>query len=102
MIKKWIAKGKRYDEIISLIIEESGEVALAAPMKKGFNIVGYAMPFIVMVAASIVVVFITRKWAIKKKRWKEQTIAIAGGSAHQEPNDPLKRKLIEELNDFES
>lgn len=42
-------QGKSDDQIVDTFVQESGIVALAEPPAKGFNLLGYLMPFIAIV-----------------------------------------------------
>jgi cytochrome c-type biogenesis protein CcmH/NrfF len=102
MIKSWISEGKGYDDIIALMIKERGEVSLAAPTKKGFNLVGYAMPFLALVVAGVGVTFTARRWAGKKQDKGLQAEDTVGGKSAIGSDDTMARKLKEELDEFEA
>lgn len=53
--------GRTAEEIVAAFVAEHGEAILMAPLKEGFNLVGYAMPFAaVIVGLAGLVVFLRR------------------------------------------
>ncbi len=58
-----IAKGKTKEEIIEGYVANNGETVLAAPTRKGFNLIAYTAPWVALLfGAGIAVVFV-RRWA---------------------------------------
>jgi cytochrome c-type biogenesis protein CcmH len=49
-------------EILSAFQSVYGERVLMAPVKSGFNLLGYTMPFIVLGAGAVVVAALIRRW----------------------------------------
>lgn len=56
------AQGKTAQEIVDAFVEEYGQQVLMAPPKRGFNLAGYFVPSLVIVAAGIVLVRVLRRW----------------------------------------
>ena len=52
-----------------------GEQILMAPLKKGFNLVGYALPSVVLLIGGVVVAGLIRKWGARER----QVVPAAGG-----------------------
>jgi cytochrome c-type biogenesis protein CcmH len=65
-----VAGGHTAPEILSAFRAVYGEKVLMAPLKSGFNLVGYTMPFVALGTGAVVV-------AALLKRWKSRTPAIA-------------------------
>ena len=62
-INNMISKGNTRDEIIGLFVAKYSETVLAAPAKRGFNLIAYAAPWVgLLFGAGIAVVFV-RRWA---------------------------------------
>lgn len=61
-IRALIAGGYTADEILDAFTESYGELVLMAPKREGFNLVGYATPFVAMAAGATVVTFLLRRW----------------------------------------
>ncbi|HEB73457.1 MAG TPA: hypothetical protein ENI77_12670 [Nitrospirae bacterium] len=91
--------GKTYDDVVAYFVKKEGEVALSSPTKKGFNLVGYILPFIAIIAAGSGV-------AVTASRWAEKGRQGAAPQSHPEPapemNDEMAEKLRKELKDFEA
>jgi cytochrome c-type biogenesis protein CcmH len=51
-----------------------GEQILMSPLKKGFNLVGYALPSVALVAGGVIVASLIRKWGSRER----QVLAPAG------------------------
>jgi cytochrome c-type biogenesis protein CcmH/NrfF len=49
-------------EILAAFQSVYGERVLMAPVKSGFNLLGYTMPFIVLGAGALVVAALMRRW----------------------------------------
>lgn len=101
-IREMIAGGKTYDDIVASFVGQHGEVIRSAPPKEGFNLVGYAMPFLALAAAGVAVGGIARRWARKG----ESARAEMSAGAKRAPADParaaLSEKLKNELRDFDA
>jgi len=63
-----VAGGHGAQEILNAFKAVYGEKVLMAPVRSGFNLVGYTMPFIALGAGAVVVAALLR-------RWKSQTPA---------------------------
>ena len=55
-------QGKSAQQIIDEFVAQYGEAALMAPPKRGFNLAGYFVPSILIIAAGVVLVFVLRRW----------------------------------------
>jgi cytochrome c-type biogenesis protein CcmH len=70
-----VAGGHTAPEILSAFRAVYGEKVLMAPLKSGFNLVGYTMPFVALGTGAVIV-------AALLKRWKSRTPAIAESQQH--------------------
>jgi cytochrome c-type biogenesis protein CcmH len=70
-----VAGGHTAPEILAAFRAVYGEKVLMAPLKSGFNLVGYTMPFVALGTGAVIV-------AALLKRWKSRTPAIAGIPTH--------------------
>jgi len=66
-----VAGGHTAPEILGAFRAVYGEKVLMAPLKSGFNLVGYTMPFVALGTGAVIV-------AALLKRWKSRTTPIAG------------------------
>jgi cytochrome c-type biogenesis protein CcmH len=70
-----VAGGHTAPEILGAFRAVYGEKVLMAPLKSGFNLVGYMMPFVALGTGAVIV-------AALLKRWKSRTPASAGIQPH--------------------
>jgi cytochrome c-type biogenesis protein CcmH len=66
-----IAGGHTAPEILGAFRAVYGEKVLMAPLRSGFNLIGYTMPFVALGAGAVIV-------AVLLRRWKSRTPALAG------------------------
>jgi cytochrome c-type biogenesis protein CcmH len=66
-----VAGGHTAPEILSAFRAVYGEKVLMAPLKSGFNLVGYTMPFVALGTGAVIV-------AALLKRWKSRTPPLTG------------------------
>jgi cytochrome c-type biogenesis protein CcmH len=71
-----VSGGHTAPEILAAFKAVYGEKVLMAPVKSGFNLVGYTMPFIALGAGAVIV-------ASLLKRWKVRTRAVAVAEVHR-------------------
>ena len=57
--------GYSAQEIIDAFVQTYGERALMAPKKEGFNLLGWAAPFVAIAAGGIVLLALLRKWGAR-------------------------------------
>jgi cytochrome c-type biogenesis protein CcmH len=79
-----VAGGYGPQEILAAFRKVYGEKVLMAPVKSGFNLVGYTMPFVALGAGAVVV-------GALLKRWKSRTPPIA--LASRTPVDATEGEL---------
>jgi cytochrome c-type biogenesis protein CcmH/NrfF len=65
-----VAGGHTAPEILAAFRAVYGEKVLMAPLRSGFNLVGYTMPFVALGTGAVVV-------AALIKRWKSHAPAVA-------------------------
>jgi cytochrome c-type biogenesis protein CcmH len=101
-VKERIAAGDTKTEIKDALVAQFGEAVLAAPPKKGFNLLAWVLPFVGIAVAGVFIAVLVRRWTRA-----DQTEAI-GPPAGAEQNgrltlDPeLEQRLDEELARFDS
>ncbi len=62
-----------------------GEQILMAPLRRGFNLVGYMLPFAVLLTGGLVVARLIRRWgAAEKQNLKPVAVAVDGTDAELE------------------
>ncbi|HLA81372.1 MAG TPA: cytochrome c-type biogenesis protein [Thermoleophilia bacterium] len=66
-IGRQLAEGKTRDEILDYFVTVYGEVVLAAPVKSGFNLSAWIIPFAAVGAGAIVLTWVLRAWAGRRR-----------------------------------
>jgi cytochrome c-type biogenesis protein CcmH len=93
-----IAAGDTKSEIKSKLVAQFGEAVLAAPPKKGFNLLVWLLPLVGIAVAALVVALLARRWSRTKA-----PAAADPSSNGRAPLDPeLERRLDEELARFDA
>ena len=60
-VEKMIAQGQSKEQIIQYFVDTEGERILAAPTRKGFNLVAWILPFLaVLIGGGLVYVFLDK------------------------------------------
>jgi cytochrome c-type biogenesis protein CcmH len=67
-IKTLVEGGYSAQEILDSFVDTYGERALMAPRPEGFNLVGYAAPFVALAAGAVAVGVVLRNWGAKKNQ----------------------------------
>jgi len=98
-VMRLIAGGYDADEIKKAFVDVYGEVALTAPVKEGFNWVGYFAPSIVLATGGVILTMMLRRWSTRAP----VSAPVAAGLANSVPAgttdaemERLKRALREE------
>jgi cytochrome c-type biogenesis protein CcmH len=93
-IRERIAAGDCEGEIKAALVDEFGESVLAAPPKKGFNLLAWVLPLAGLAAGAVAVGVAARRWSSSR----------AGAPAPAvTPLDPeLERRLDDELARFDA
>ncbi len=98
-MRSMLEAGKTYDDVIAFFVAKEGEVALSSPTKKGFNLVGYIMPFVAIIAAGSGVAVTASRWA---KKGKTGGTPQSGPEPVEKADREMTEKLRKELEDFEA
>jgi len=100
-IRERCAAGKTEGEVKAELVAEFGERILAAPPRKGFNLLAWLLPIAGLLAGAVAVGIAARHWS--RSREPQPTVAASGPSGNgRVPVDPeLERRLDEELARFE-
>ena len=87
-----VAGGYNAAQILGAFQTVYGERVLMAPLKQGFNLVGYIMPFAALITAGAAVAVLIRKWGARAAQ--EPAVAAAGPiDATAEEMEALKAAL---------
>lgn len=85
------------DEIKSALVSSHGEAILALPEFKGFNIMAWVTPFILIIVVGYAVVALVRNWSSRQRPEKPEN----AGADTAEENDPFLKRMRAELERFE-
>ena len=56
-------QGKSAQQILDAFVQQSGVAILMAPPKRGFNLAGYFVPSVLILAAGVVLTLVLRRWS---------------------------------------
>jgi cytochrome c-type biogenesis protein CcmH len=94
-IKLRIAAGDTKGEIKAKLVANFGERILAAPPKKGFNLLAWVLPFVGIGAGALVLAALAWRWSRTRPRGEPEEAAA--------PLDPeLERRVDDALARFDS
>ena len=57
-----LAQGKTPDEVKAYFVSKYGEWILLAPKARGFNLLAYAVPVLVVIVGGVVIALAVRRW----------------------------------------
>ena len=94
LVLKKLRQGKSREEILQYFESRYGERILAKPNKKGFNLILWFLPLVLVALAAIVICFLIRRWF---------TMAQATPIAHFDEGQlsEYKERLEKELKQFD-
>jgi cytochrome c-type biogenesis protein CcmH len=89
VIAEKLAAGESEEQIIQYFVEQYGDRVLGAPPKRGFNLLVWVMPVVILVAGLGLLFYFLRQWAGKK----EAASTSAPGELPQEYLERLEEEL---------
>jgi cytochrome c-type biogenesis protein CcmH len=66
LVRDQLRAGKSPVEIKAYFVSKYGEFVLGAPEAKGFNLVLYALPFVLILGGLAAIFFAVRRWTRKE------------------------------------
>jgi cytochrome c-type biogenesis protein CcmH/NrfF len=92
-IQTLLDEGKSVDQVQAAFVEKYGQAVLAVPENKGFNVMAWALPYVLGVLGLVTILLTAR-------RWSRPAAAVAGGGDTQ--IDPgLDARLDDELRNLD-
>ncbi len=91
-VLRLVGQGKTAEQIIDEFVKQYGQVALMAPPKEGFNLAGYFVPSLAIIAAGFFLVRALRRWTRDAEAAAPAT-AAPPPNATSEELDRLRREL---------
>jgi cytochrome c-type biogenesis protein CcmH len=80
--------GASADDVVAAWVERHGPQILLEPPRRGFNLIGWFLPSAVLLAASLGLILVMR-------RWKRRPLAAAPGADAAPPTDPRYLEQLE-------
>jgi cytochrome c-type biogenesis protein CcmH len=98
-IRQRIAAGDTKSEIKAKLVAQFGESVLAAPPKRGFNLLAWVLPLAGIVVGTLTIGVLARRWS----RARPEPLPADPSANGRPPLDPeLERRLDEELARFDA
>ncbi len=98
-IRARIAAGDTKSEIKASLVDQFGEGVLAAPPKRGFNLLAWLLPLVGLTIAAAVIAVLARRWSSGRG---EPTPPDPSGNGRAPIDPELERRLDEELARFDA
>ncbi len=95
-ITELMDQGQSKGQIVDYFVKQYGEKMLASPAKKGFNLVAWILPFVVVAVGAAALFFILKSWVRKGRDLTEETVALVQPVSAQETEE-YRGRMIEEL-----
>ena len=95
LIEQKLAQGQSEEQIIQFFVAQYGEQVLAAPPKRGFNLMAWVTPFVALLFGGGVIYIALKKW-VRRGRLS-QTYAMTEAN---EEDEKYQRQLKKELQEF--
>jgi cytochrome c-type biogenesis protein CcmH len=94
LVLKKLRQGESKEEILQYFESRYGERIMAKPNKKGFNLILWILPFVLVALAAIVIYFLIRRWSARLP-------ATPAPHFDEEPLSEYKERLEKELKQFD-
>ena len=95
VIKDKLTQGQSEDEVIQLLVSQYGESVLASPLKEGFNLLAWFLPFTGILVGIGIIHITIKKWVKKGKQSQINTETVS-----EESEDVYQKRLEQELKEF--
>ncbi len=84
LIQEKIDQGLSKEQVLAYFVKEYGTKILAAPPKKGFNLIAWAMPFVVIGVGAIFILLLLRIWTRAYRTFREDEPGPLEGMTEEE------------------
>jgi cytochrome c-type biogenesis protein CcmH len=98
-IQGFIDQGWDKGQILDYYVAQYGETALSAPVKKGFNLTVWVVPFAALAGGGTLLYFLLRAWV---RRGRVQAVAAGPVADTQDVDEEYRARLEEELRRFKA
>ncbi len=100
-IRERIARGETKEQIVGFFVGKYGEIVLAAPTRRGFNLTVWLLPFLGIVAGAGFVALLIMTWVRRRRESLVQTEEEEATSSSPKNDEASEQIFKEELKDFE-
>ncbi len=94
LVVKKLRQGESKEEILQYFQSRYGERILATPNKKGFNLILWILPFVIVAFAAIIIYFLIRRWSSRVRE-------TAGAHFDEGQLSGYEERLEKELKQFD-
>jgi cytochrome c-type biogenesis protein CcmH len=98
-IKQQLDAGTAPDAIIAQYVSKYGEQVLASPTKRGFNMVVWVLPFVMLVIGAAVIYYLARTWAARRAETDDESTVVP--VTVEDHPDEMVRRMEDELKKFD-
>ncbi len=98
LVKEMIDRGMTKEEIKAYFVREYGEKVLGAPTKRGFNLLAYYLPYLIVIDALLVLSLVLIVWT-RKKTGTVESVAI---SIDSEEDEAISDEIEEEIRSIDN
>ena len=89
------AQGQSREQIIQSFVAQYGEQVLAEPPKRGFNLVAWVLPFVVILGGGVVIYMAAKAWVRRSKSSQASAVDEVEGN-----DEEYQHQLEKELGEF--
>ncbi|HMC82685.1 MAG TPA: cytochrome c-type biogenesis protein CcmH [Candidatus Polarisedimenticolia bacterium] len=89
-----LSRGQTPDQVLKAYVDEYGEQILAAPTAKGFNLVGWVLPFAAVLAGAGLLIVVLRRWS--RVPFSDAPLLLPLGGQPSTPPDPAFLQRVRE------
>lgn len=97
LVLKKLRRGESKAQILHYFESRYGERILATPTKKGFNLVLWVLPLVLVALAAIVIYFMIRRWSARQPMTPASRFDENRSSGYQERLEKELKRFGEEL-----
>ena len=95
-IDRRLARGQDLQTILDFFVSRFGEDILTVPPRRGFNLVAWTAPFVMLLAGLVTAAIFVRRWNTAGRRRRRDQ-----GRGKTTPDPALRKRVEEELQQLE-
>ena len=95
LVGQKLAQGESQQEILDYFVAQYGEQVLASPVKKGFNLIVWILPFAVILGGGGIVYVVLKQWA-----WRGRQPPSVSRAEEWDEDEKYQKQLEKELREF--